>query len=456
MKNRLLPLVFVLGCYSAYSQVGIGTLNPNASAQLDVVSKNKGILIPRVTLKSVTDMTSVVSDDGNYAESLLVYNIGTAITPGYYYWANNRWNRLITSGDAGGAAGLSGGIGIPGKDGVVAPDGTTSWINTNTGIIYVLDPISKEWVVATGVNGIPGVNGTPGTPGNPGTPGSITTLDAIIKDAQGNIYAYVGSENTVKGRDDAWAVGSPDWVKINGLNGAAGIPGVVGEPGTPGNPGASGSITTLDAIIKDAQGNIYAYVGSANTVKGRDDAWAQGSADWVKINGLNGAAGIPGVVGEPGTPGNPGASGSITTLDAIIKDAQGNIYAYVGSANTVKGRDDAWAVGSPDWVKISGLNGKDGKDGITGGTGVPGAKGDSNYPGDNVVMYINSDTGTIYVRDPKDETKWIPLTGETGMNGIPGVNGTPGTPGNPGASGSITTLDAIIKDAQGNIYAYVG
>ncbi|TPG36230.1 collagen-like protein, partial [Flavobacterium pectinovorum] len=251
----------------------------------------------------------------------------------------------------------------------------------------------------TGIDGIPGVNGTPGTPGNPGASGSITTLDAIIKDAQGNIYAYVGSANTVKGRDDAWAQGSTDWVKINGLNGAAGIPGVNGTPGTPGNPGASGSITTLDAIIKDAQGNIYAYVGSANTVKGRDDAWAQGSADWVKINGLNGAAGIPGVNGTPGTPGNPGASGSITTLDAIIKDAQGNIYAYVGSANTVKGRDDAWAQGSADWVKINGLN---------------------------------------------------------GAAGIPGVVGEPGTPGNPGASGSITTLDAIIKDAQGNIYAYVG
>ncbi|SHM36347.1 hypothetical protein SAMN05444366_3034 [Flavobacterium saccharophilum] len=31
MKNRLLPLFVVLGTYSAYSQVGIGTLSPKTS-----------------------------------------------------------------------------------------------------------------------------------------------------------------------------------------------------------------------------------------------------------------------------------------------------------------------------------------------------------------------------------------------------------------------------------------
>ncbi len=31
MKNRLLPLFVVLGSYSAYSQVGVGTIKPNAS-----------------------------------------------------------------------------------------------------------------------------------------------------------------------------------------------------------------------------------------------------------------------------------------------------------------------------------------------------------------------------------------------------------------------------------------
>lgn len=56
MKNKLLPLVFVLGCFSAYSQVGIGTNVPRSGAQLDVTSaaKNKGILIPDVSLTGTT------------------------------------------------------------------------------------------------------------------------------------------------------------------------------------------------------------------------------------------------------------------------------------------------------------------------------------------------------------------------------------------------------------------
>lgn len=50
MKNKLLPLVVVLGLgsFSAYSQVGIGTNNPDNSAQLHVVSKTRGVLIPNV------------------------------------------------------------------------------------------------------------------------------------------------------------------------------------------------------------------------------------------------------------------------------------------------------------------------------------------------------------------------------------------------------------------------
>lgn len=48
MKNKLLPLLFVLGAYGAYGQVGIGTPTPNLSSQLEIVASDKGILIPRV------------------------------------------------------------------------------------------------------------------------------------------------------------------------------------------------------------------------------------------------------------------------------------------------------------------------------------------------------------------------------------------------------------------------
>ena len=97
MKNRLLPLFVVLASYSAYSQVGVGTKTPHSSAQLDVSAQNKGVLIPNVPLTSLTDNVTIK----NAKESLLVFNTtnSSLITPGYYYWYDNRWNRIAAAGD---------------------------------------------------------------------------------------------------------------------------------------------------------------------------------------------------------------------------------------------------------------------------------------------------------------------------------------------------------------------
>lgn len=120
MKNKLLPLFFVLGAFSAYSQVGIGKLNPSPSTQLEVYAKdgNKGILIPSVKLKSTTDKTTVTLDNGGYANSLLVFNTETTsdVIPGYYYWYVDKWVRLAVSGETvSGKDGIAGGNGAPGK-----------------------------------------------------------------------------------------------------------------------------------------------------------------------------------------------------------------------------------------------------------------------------------------------------------------------------------------------------
>lgn len=61
MKNRLLVSFFVLGIYTAQSQAGIGTKNPNPSAALEIFSTNKGLLIPQIALTSITDTGTIVS-----------------------------------------------------------------------------------------------------------------------------------------------------------------------------------------------------------------------------------------------------------------------------------------------------------------------------------------------------------------------------------------------------------
>lgn len=84
-------------------RVGIGTPAPVASAQLDVTSTNKGAIFPRLALTGATDAATVPG----VVDGILVYNTATAgtgqnaITPGYYYWYNGRWNKLQTSAYAG-------------------------------------------------------------------------------------------------------------------------------------------------------------------------------------------------------------------------------------------------------------------------------------------------------------------------------------------------------------------
>jgi uncharacterized protein (TIGR02145 family) len=65
------------------AQVGIGTTTPATSAQLDISSTSKGLLIPRVALTGTTDAVTISSP----AVSLLVYNttVNSYVTPGYYY-----------------------------------------------------------------------------------------------------------------------------------------------------------------------------------------------------------------------------------------------------------------------------------------------------------------------------------------------------------------------------------
>ncbi|WP_202701890.1 hypothetical protein [Flavobacterium sp. UGB4466] len=99
MSYRLLFISILLMLYGAsYSQVGIGNSKPDNSAMLDIVSTNKGVVIPRIALTGSNDLTTI--SNGN-VESLLIYNTATVsdITPGYYYWSKNKWNKIATTDD---------------------------------------------------------------------------------------------------------------------------------------------------------------------------------------------------------------------------------------------------------------------------------------------------------------------------------------------------------------------
>src|SRR5690606_10010268 len=95
MKRRLLAAAVLMSAWGAYSQVGIGTLTPDSSSQLDVTASDKGVLLPRVALESTTDVVTITNGNVN---SLLVFNTNTQndITPGYYYWYEDKWMRIVS------------------------------------------------------------------------------------------------------------------------------------------------------------------------------------------------------------------------------------------------------------------------------------------------------------------------------------------------------------------------
>lgn len=68
----------------------------NPSAMLDVAAADKGVLVPRINLTSINDISTVVSP----ATSLLIYNKATAgtppnnVSPGFYYWNGTKWSLL--------------------------------------------------------------------------------------------------------------------------------------------------------------------------------------------------------------------------------------------------------------------------------------------------------------------------------------------------------------------------
>lgn len=96
MKKIILIIIVSIIWQRVSSQVGIGTITPSESAQLEVSSSSKGFLPPRVALIA-TNLTTPISSP---ATGLLVYNTNVAgispnnVVPGYYYYDGSSWQRF--------------------------------------------------------------------------------------------------------------------------------------------------------------------------------------------------------------------------------------------------------------------------------------------------------------------------------------------------------------------------
>ncbi len=90
--------IFLNLYFISVAQVGIGTVNPDATSELEITSATRGILIPRVSLTDVTLISPIASIP---ATSLLIWNTNTSVIGGegigYYYWDGSKWVYLINT-----------------------------------------------------------------------------------------------------------------------------------------------------------------------------------------------------------------------------------------------------------------------------------------------------------------------------------------------------------------------
>lgn len=154
LQKYLIVTLLVLGTLPfTYAQVGINITDPNGGALLDVSSREKGVLIPRV---NITDLTTIAPISGLIsfaeemaAESLLVYNINDTTGRGFHYWDGTTWVRLSDS--------INGAWSLIGNSGT---NPTSNFIGTTDSVDFITKTNNLERMRVSSDGNI-GVNGNP-------------------------------------------------------------------------------------------------------------------------------------------------------------------------------------------------------------------------------------------------------------------------------------------------------
>ncbi|MCX7729380.1 MAG: hypothetical protein N2203_07915 [Bacteroidia bacterium] len=239
MKKTVIFIVGFLMFKSVLAQnVGINSTGsmPHNSAGLDVDFSNKGLLVPRVSLSSITDAVTIPGA----AHSLLVYNTNAGITGGcgrgYYYWDNTlptpQWICLLAST---GTAGSSPAWLITGNSGT-SP--TTNFLGTvdNNDLVFKTNNSEVARFTAGWRMGI-------------GTTTPNGKLDVRTSTVNNGIYV----ESTTNAGNGVWAYVNAGgatyglWGRVNSISN--GSKGVYGEnQATSGvNFGVDGRVNSTDA-----------------------------------------------------------------------------------------------------------------------------------------------------------------------------------------------------------------
>lgn len=89
MKLHIIIFSLLLISIHSLCQVGVGTATPNSSAVLDLVSADKGLLLPRISLVKTPGCQPLKS----HIAGMVIYNKASVnvVKPGYYFNDGTKW-----------------------------------------------------------------------------------------------------------------------------------------------------------------------------------------------------------------------------------------------------------------------------------------------------------------------------------------------------------------------------
>lgn len=308
----------------AQAQVGIGTASPNASAQLDISSADKGILIPRLT---TAEVAAIISP----ATGLLVFQTDNGV--GFYFYNGATWTPL----HSGILSIENGGTGSSSQNFVdISTDQSVAGTKTFSNDIKVNTEISVGKGTSSGSqNTVLGNQAESGTTGNNNTALGFFTLNSIT----------TGNDNTTVGTNAMRFTTAGDYNTALGATAAQFTLGsgntAIGHTALGNN--TSGSFNTALGyqanVLSDNLTNTTA-VGNGATVA-TDNTIQLGNADVtsVKTSGqlTSGTITYPNTAGTSGqvlttngsntaswaTPSSSGSSGLLQSVTTTERDALG-------------------------------------------------------------------------------------------------------------------------------------
>ncbi|HEY6162509.1 MAG TPA: tail fiber domain-containing protein [Bacteroidia bacterium] len=403
MMPALVGIFSLMGIVTSNAQdnVGIGTNTPNPSAILDILSTNKGILVPRVTTAQRLAIAT-----GPTTQGLLVYDTNFEC---YFYWnsTSSQWISLCQLSGPTGPTGANGSTGTNGSSGINCWDINGNGTNdpsedvNGDGVWNTLDCQGAQGSVGptgpqglqgpTGTNGLNGATGPTGDPGPTGSNGATGLQGPTGANGTNGVTGPTGAQGPTG---------------VNGTNGVTGPTGANGTNGTNGVTGPTGAQGPTGANGTNGTNGVTGPTG------------AQGPTGANGTNGTNGVTGPTGAQGPTGANGTNGTNGVTGPTGA-----QGPT-----GANGTNGTNG-----------VTGPTGANGTNGANGATGPTGAQGPTGANGTNGTNGANGATGPTGPQGPTGANGTNGAngaTGPTGANGTNGTNGATGPTGNTGNTGA--------------------